>query len=311
VIQDVVTILEGIESIVSPKTKVTYVKGCNVIGKEHNEISKAQRIARSADIAIVVVGENERQGLSGTNGEGRDVASLDLTGLQEELIRAVYETGTPTIVVLINGRPLSIRWTAENVPVIIEAWLPGEKGGHAVADVLFGDYNPSGHLPITIPRSVGQLPAYYNYGPSKAQWMKRGYVNLSSTPLFEFGYGLSYTSFEYENLVITPEKNGPAGEFRITFEITNTGNRPGADVVQLYMNDVISSVTTPVKELKGFEKVMLNPGEKKKVEFILTPEHLSFLDPKLKEIVEPGIFEVMVGGSSEDIRLQGKLEVVE
>jgi beta-glucosidase len=311
VTQDVVTVLEGIKNKVASNTKVTYVQGCNVIGKELNEILKAQEAARKAEVAIVVVGENERMGYQGTNGEGCDVSSLDLTGLQEELIRAVYETGTPTIVVLINGRPLSIQWTAENVPAILEAWLPGEKGGEAVADVLFGDCNPCGRLPITIPRSVGQLPFYYNYSPSKAHRMNQGYVDLILTPLFEFGYGLSYTSFKYENLVITPKESGTEGEFRISLEVGNTGNRSGAEVVQLYINDVISSVTVPVKELKGFEKVTLDPGEKKRIEFILTPEHLAFFNSSLKEVVEPGTFKVMVGSSSEDIRLTGKFEVVE
>ena len=311
VTQNVVTILEGIENKVTPKTKVTYVKGCNVIGNELNEILKAQEAARSADVAIVVVGESRR-----TNGEGRDMSSLDLTGLQEELIKAVYETGTPTIVVLINGRPLSIRWTAENVPAILEAWFCGEKGGIAVADVIFGDYNPSGRLPITIPRNVGQLPVYYNYMPGKSHWIKDGwggkvYADMPASPLWEFGYGLSYTSFEYKNLAITPKESGVEGEFRISLEVTNTGSRLGAEVVQLYINDVISSVTLPVKELQGFGKVILNPGEKKRIEVALNSEHLSFFDQNLKAVVEPGTFKVMVGSSSDDIRLEGEFEVVE
>jgi len=326
VTQDVVTVLDGIKKKVSSNTKITYVKGCDVIGNEYhlrsgavnfkelNEIDKAKEAAQKSDIAIVIIGENERKGPLGTNGEGRDAATLDLTGLQEELIRAVHETGTPTIVVLINGRPLSIRWTAENIPAILEAWIPGEKGGDAIADVLFGDYNPSGRLPITIPRSVGQLPMYYNYSPSKDYYINErstGYVAMSGSPLFEFGFGLSYTTFAYDNLKITSEKNGNYGEFNISLDVTNTGSRSGAEVVQLYINDVISSVTTPVKELQGFEKVMLNPGEKKRIEFALTPEHLSFFDQNLKEVVEPGTFKVMVGSSSDDIRLEGEFKVVE
>jgi beta-glucosidase len=195
------------------------------------------------------------------------------------------------------------------VPAIIEPWFCGEKGGLAIADVIFGDYNPSGRLPITIPRNVGQLPSYYNYKYSKASEIDGAYVDMSATPLFEFGFGLSYTSFTYDNLVITPQQIGSEGDVHISLDVTNTGDRAGSEVVQLYINDVISSVTTPVKELKGFEKVTLNPGEKGRVEFMLTPEHLSLLDQNLKRIVEPGMFEVMVGSSSKDIRLKGEFEV--
>ncbi|MFC1542156.1 glycoside hydrolase family 3 C-terminal domain-containing protein, partial [Candidatus Latescibacterota bacterium] len=317
VLQDIVTVLDGIKNKVSSGTTVEYVKGCDVIGEDINEISEAQNAAKRADIAIVVLGENEwgTEGKKGTNGEGYDVASLDLTGLQEDLVKAVYETGTPTVVVLINGRPLSIRWIAENVPSIVEAWIPGEQGGTAVADILFGDYNPSGRLPITVPRHVGQLPSYYNYKPSKKHWIERGwgkaYADMSALPLYEFGFGLSYTTFEYSNLRIEPKETGPAGEIKISMEVKNTGDREGAEVVQLYINDVISTVTTPVKELKGFEKITLNSGEQKTVMFTLTPEHLSLLDRNLECVVEPGTFEVMVGSSSEDIRLTGNFEITD
>ena len=315
VLQDVVTILEGIKSKVSPRTKVVYVKGCDVIGDGTDEISKARKAAKKADVAIVVVGENEWQteGGKGTDGEGRDVASLDLTGRQEELVRAVYETGTPTIVVLVNGRPLSIRWTAEHVPAILEPWLCGEQGGNAVADVLFGDYNPSGRLSITIPRHSGQLPVFYNYKKSKAYWMYNGwskpYADMSSEPLFYFGDGLSYTTYEYSNLRITPPQTGPAGEIQVSADIKNTGNHQGAETVQLYINDVIATVSTPRMELKGFTKVALEPGETKRVDFALTPEHLSLINRHLERVVEQGTFEVMVGHSSNDIRLKGNIVI--
>lgn len=299
--QHVVTVLEGIQNKVSSKTKVTYVKGCNVIGNEVNEIEKAKKAAKSADIAVVVIGE----GGYTTNGEGRDVASLDLTGMQEDLLKAVHNTGTPTIVVLINGRPLSIRWAAENSPAIVEAWMCGEQGGNAVADVLFGDFNPGGKLPVTIPRHVGQLPVYYNH--SKSKWDK--YVDMPGTPLYEFGFGLSYTTFEYSNLQILPDKINPAGEAQVILDIKNSGKVKGEEVAQLYINDVISSVSTPVKELRGFTKISLEPGETKTVKFKILPEDLSLFDRNMKEVVESGIFEVMVGSSSEDIRLKGKLEV--
>jgi beta-glucosidase len=307
VLQHVVTVLEGIRNKVSPQTKINFIKGCEIIGNELNEIKKAAEAAKKADVAIVVVGENGEI----TDGEGNDMASLDLTGSQEELLKAVYSTGTPTIAVLINGRPLSIRWTAENIPAIVEAWMCGEEGGNAIADVLFGDYNPGGHLPVTFPRHSGQLPVYYNYKPSKAYWIqnRQQYVDMSYLPLYEFGFGLSYTSFEYSNLQISPEVTGPAGEVLVSVDVKNTGKRDGNEIVQLYIDDEISSMSTPVKELKGFENIRLVPGEKKTVKFKLTSELLSFLDRHLEPVVEPGMFKVMVGSSSEDIRLQGEFEV--
>lgn len=317
VLQHVATVLEGIKKKISPQTKVTYVKGCEVIGDGAHGIKQAAQAADKADVAVVVVGESHtnREGeVWATNGEGHDVASLDLTGRQEELIQAVYATGTPTVVVLINGRPLSIRWVAENIPAILEAWNCGEEGGNAVAGILFGDYNPEGRLPVTIPRHVGQLPVYYNYMPSKAYWARDGnrknrYADMPATPLWEFGYGLSYTTFEYSNLRITPEVTGPAGEVNVSVDVKNSGSREGREVVQLYINDEYSSVSTPVKELKGFEKISLAPGEKKTVKFRLTPDQLSLFDINLKPVVEPGTFSVMVGSSSEDIRLKGGFEV--
>jgi beta-glucosidase len=315
VLQNIVTILDGIKATVSQKTKIEYVKGCDVIGIDYNEISKARSAAKNADLAIVVLGENEWQAPNhtGTDGEGYDVASLDLTGLQEDLLKAVYATGTPTILVLINGRPLSIRWAAEKIPAIIEAWLPGEMGGQAVADIIFGDCNPSGKLPVTVPRHVGQLPVYYNYMPDKEEWINNGwgkaYADMPATPLWEFGFGLSYTKFEYANLKVNPRETGAYGEVRISVDVRNTGERKGSEVVQLYVRDLIASVTVPVKELKGFKKVMLEPGEQKRVEFILNHDDLSFYNKSMDLVVEPGTFAVMVGSSSEDIRLKGEFDV--
>ncbi len=317
VLQRIVTVLDGVRSKVSAGTTVRYIKGCDVIGEGTNEIAQAREAARNADVAIVVVGENEwnTPGKKGTDGEGYDVASLDLTGMQEDLVKTVYETGTPTVVVLINGRPLSIRWIAEHAPAIVEAWIPGEQGGAAVADVLFGDYNPSGRLPITVPRHVGQLPAYYNYKPAKAYWLRHGwgkpYADMSPEPLFDFGYGLSYTRFEYSNLRFDRTSIAPGGNVTISLDVKNTGKSSGEEVVQLYLRDVVSSVTTPVKQLRGFEKVALAAGETKTVRFVLRPEHLALLDRNLKWVVEPGKFEVMVGSSAKGIRLTGALEVTE
>lgn len=313
--QDIITVLDGIRSKVSSGTTVEYVKGCNVIGTDLNEISKAVQSARKASLAIVVLGENEWRSpnKTGTDGEGYDVASLDLTGMQEDLLKAVKNTGTPVILVLINGRPLSIRWAAENIPGIVEAWIPGESGGAAIADVLFGDYNPSGRLTITIPRHAGQLPVYYNYMPSREYWITKAwgkpYADMPFTPLWEFGFGLSYTKFEYSNLTINPAETGTFGEITVNADIRNTGNMKGSEVAQLYVRDVKASVMVPVKELKGFEKITLAPGETKSVKFRLIHDDLALLDRNMKWVVEPGTFEVMVGSSSTDIKLKGEFSM--
>ncbi len=303
ILQDIVTVLEGIRAKAAPGTKVLHVQGCEVMGERVNQIREAREAARQAQVAVVVVGESRR-----TNGEGRDVASLDLTGMQEELIEAVHATGTPTVVVLINGRPLSVRWAAENIPAIVEAWLPGEQGGTGVAEVLFGDVNPSGRLPVTFARHSGQLPVYYNHTATSS---RRGYVDLPGTPLWPFGYGLSYTKFEYDKLEISPARIRPDGEVQVAMQVTNTGNRAGQEVVQLYVNDLLSSASRPVLELRGFEKVSLQPGERRRVRFTLTPEDLSYFDAEMRRVVEPGSFEVLAGASAADIRLKGSFDVVE
>jgi beta-glucosidase len=314
VLQDITTVLDGIKAVL-PNADVQYVMGCKVIGDSLNEISEAAKAAINADVAIVVLGENEwsTPNKEGTVGEGYDVASLDLTGLQEDLLKAVYETGTPTILVLINGRPLSIPWAAEHIPAIVEAWIPGEKGGGAIADVLLGDYNPSGKLSVTIPAHAGQLPVYYNYMPSKQEWIDnhwgKAYVDMPATPLWEFGFGLSYTKYEYSNLKISPKETSDYGEIKISVDVSNEGNMKGSEVVQLYIRDLIATVTTPVKELKGFTKITLEPGEKKTVEFKLNHESLALYNRVMDYVVEPGTFELMVGSSSEEIKLKGEFEI--
>ncbi len=300
--QHIVTVLEGIKNKVSAKARVTYVKGCDITGDKLNEIEKAKTAAKAADVAVVVVGEAGYI----TNGEGRDVASLDLTGKQEELLKAVRSTGTPVIMVLINGRPLSVNWAAENIPAIIEAWMCGEQGGNAVADVLFGDYNPGGKLPVSIPKTIGQFPFYYNHSATKEG---AKYIDMSSTPLYEFGYGLSYTTFAYSDLKIVPEKLNSQGNVEVSFTVRNTGDRLGDEVAQLYINDVVSSTSRPVKELKGYERITLAPGESRTIRILLTPEELSLLDRNMQQVVEPGVFEILVGSSSADIRLKGQIEI--
>ncbi|MGC9063472.1 MAG: glycoside hydrolase family 3 C-terminal domain-containing protein, partial [bacterium] len=233
--------------------------------------------------------------------------NLDLPGVQEDLIREVSNAGTPVVVVLINGSAITMTRWIDGVQAILEAWYPGEEGGNAIADILFGDYNPGGKLPITFPKFVGQLPLYYNYKPSGRV---EDYADLRGTqPLFPFGYGLSYTEFKYSNLKISPEVIGKDGKVNISLDIENVGRYKGDEIVQLYICDLVSSVSRPVKELRRFKRVTLDVKEKKSINFTLTPEDLAFLDMDMKLIVEPGVFEIMIGASSLDIRLSGRFEV--
>jgi beta-glucosidase len=318
--QPVSTILAAIKAKASPLTKVVYAKGCAVNDGNKDGFAAAVQAAKNADVAVVVVGEQQRtEGTENpqepTDGEGHDVASLDLTGVQEDLVQAIQASGTPVVLVLVNGRPLSIRWEAAHVPAIVEAWQPGEAGGEAVADVLFGDVNPSGRLAITIPRSSGQLPAYYNYKPSKAYWIEKGwastggYADMPGTPLYPFGFGLSYTQFQYSNLHVRPAQIYSEGQTQVSVEVENTGKEAGVETVQLYLHERFAPVATPVKQLRGFERVALEPGQKKTVRFALGPEELQLLDRNLRWVVAPGTFDIMIGKSSADILLKETLEV--
>lgn len=302
-----VTVLEGIKNKVSPGTRVLYAIGCDLVDQSKEGFKEALEIARESDVVVAVMGENSGLFKRGLSGEGNDRTDLNLPGVQEELLKALKETGKPIVLVLLNGRPLSIKWEKENIDAIIEAWYPGEEGGNAIADVIFGDYNPAGRLPISFPAEVGQIPVYYNRKPSAFN----EYLTIDTKPLFPFGYGLSYTTFEYSNLVIAPEKVSPGSYVDITFKVKNTGNLAGEEVVQLYIHDEWASVERPVKELKGFARIHLEPQEEKEVTFRLFTDQLAFYDENMRFIVEAGTFEVMVGASSEDIRLRGKFEVTE
>jgi len=265
-------------------------------------IKAAASLAKKADMAIVIVGTN-----MSVESEAHDRADLRLPGLQEDLIKQVYAANPKTIVVLVNGGPLSIDWTKENIPGIIEAWYPGEEGGKAIGDVLFGNYNPGGKLPITFYKSGAQLLPFYDYNIRKG----RTYMYLKEKPLFPFGYGLSYTKFKFGNLKIKPEKINPTGKVYITVDVKNIGNLKGDEVAQLYVRDVDSKLVTPIKELEGFKRLTLNPGETKEIEFVLTTNQLAFYHSDLKKwIVEPGMFKIMIGSSSEDIRLTNDFEVM-
>lgn len=309
-----ISILEGIRNRVGSSGTVLYAEGCKITTGRQGwhawyddkvetpdpktqlaSIQAAAQVAHKAEVAIVVVGENEstnREAWSENHLGDRD--SLDLAGFQDQLIKAVVETGTPTVVLLINGRPLSINYAAEHVPAILEGWYPGQEGGTAAASVLFGDVNPGGKLPITFPRSVGQLPDYYDHKPSR----NRSYVVADSRPLFPFGHGLSYTTFRFESLRVEPTTIGQAGTATVRVDVTNTGTREGDEVAEMYIHQRVSSVTRPVMELRGFRRISLKPGEKTTVEFPLTPEALSMLDVNMNKVVEPGVFDIMVGPSS-------------
>ena len=306
--EDAVTLLAGIKSKVSPPTKVMYAKGSEINNDSTEGFEQAVRIAQEADAVIVAVGESAEM-----SGEAASRSTLDLPGRQLDLVKAVRATGKPVVVVLMNGRPLSINWIAENVPSILETWFAGTQAGNAIADVLFGDVNPGGKLPVTFPRSVGQVPLYYNHRntgrpPDANNKYTSKYLDLPWTPLFSFGYGLSYTQFKFSNLQLSAQRIRPDGSLKVTVELENEGQRAGDEVVQLYVRDVSASVTRPVKELKGFQRLTLQPGEKKRVEFTLGPEQLGLYDRNMKFVVEPGEFRVMVGPNSEDL-IESKLDV--
>jgi beta-glucosidase len=248
-------------------------------------------------------------------GEARSRSSLGLPGRQLDLAKAIQATGKPVAVVLMNGRPLSINWVAENVPAILETWFAGSQGGHAIADVLFGDVNPGGKLPVTFPRSAGQAPLYYNHmstgrPPDPNNPYTSKYIDVPWTPLYPFGYGLSYTEFRFSNLQLSAPRIPSHGSMKVSVEVENIGKRAGDEVAQLYIRDVVGSRTRPVKELKGFERITLRPGERRRVEFTLTPAELGFYDRDMRWVVEPGLFKVWVGANS-DSGLESSFEVVE
>ena len=299
---DVVTLLAGIRAKVSPSTEINYAKGCDIDSDSAEGIDEAVRAARKSDVVIVAAGES-----AAMSGEASSRSSLDLPGRQLELIKAVQATGKPMVVVLMNGRPLTINWIAANTPAILETWFAGTQAGNAIADVLFGDVNPGGKLPVTFPRSVGQEPLYYNHKntgrpPDANNKYTSKYLDVPWTPLFPFGYGLSYTQFQLSNLQLSKRRISPDGRLTVSVEVANTGKRTGDEVVQLYIRDMAASVTRPVRELKGFQRVTLRPGEKRRIEFTLGPEHLGFYNREMRFVVESGEFKVMVGNSSADER---------
>ena len=311
-----VTVLDGIKERVGDRAKVLHGEGCKItIGgswgedqvvpsdpeEDRKQIAEAVEVAKQSDVIVLAIGGNEqtsREAWARTHMGDR--TSLELIGRQDELVKAMLATGKPVIVFLFNGRPLSINHISQNVPVIYECFYLGQETGYAVADVLLGSHNPGGKLPITIPRSAGHLPAFYNYKPSA----RRGYLFDDVSPLYAFGYGLSYTTFEIGAPKLAKTKINRKDSTSISVSVKNTGSRAGTETIQLYIRDVVSSVTRPVKELKAFQKVSLKPGESKTVTLEITPESLAFYDINMDYVVEPGDFEIMVGNSSRDEDLQ-------
>lgn len=326
--KNVVTVLEGIKKHVGKQTKVTYVKGCDIRDTTQTNIPEAVEAARNAEVAIVVLGgssardfkteyqdtgaaliqtEKSYSKLSDMeSGEGFDRSTLMVMGKQLELLYKVVETGTPVIVVLIEGRPLNLAGYEEKVSALLTAWYPGQEGGSAISDILFGDYNPAGRLPVSVPKSVGQLPVYYNNLIPDRQ----AYVDGDSKPLFNFGYGLSYSEFEYSNLKIATIEEDDSIHIKVSFNLTNKGEYDGDEVPQLYIRDLVGSVVTPRKQLKDFTRVHLKAGETKTIFFNLSAEELSLFNLQMQKVVEPGYFSVMIGASSEDIRLDDKFKIM-
>ncbi|MBP3983523.1 glycoside hydrolase family 3 C-terminal domain-containing protein [Pseudoxanthomonas helianthi] len=313
-----ITVLEGVRRKLGNAAEVRYAKGVEVAGgnwprietlpeplsaEERAGIDEAVRAATGADVAVVVLGDGDR-----TTGESLSRTSLDLPGRQLELLQAVQATGTPVVLVLINGRPMSINWADAHVPAILEAWFPGDQGGTAIADALFGDYNPGGKLTVTFPKTAGQIP--FNF-PSKPNAQSELEKSRSNGALYYFGHGLSYTKFDYGGLRIAPLKQKADGKVTVSVDVRNTGDRAGDEVVQLYTRDLVSSVTTYEQNLRGFERIHLAPGETRTVSFTLAPADLALLNREMKRVVEPGKFRVMVGGGSQDIRQQAEFEIVQ
>jgi beta-glucosidase len=296
----VVTVYEGLKNKFGDDVKIIYAKGCDVKGNNRSGFDKALKAARKADVVVMVMGES-----ADMSGEAASRVDLNLPGVQAELINAIAETKKPVVLVLLNGRPLTLSNVESKVNAIVESWHLGIRHGNAVADVLTGDYNPSGKLTVTFPRSAGQIPIYYNHkntgrpGDPENKFSSK-YVDLPSSPLYPFGYGLSYTKFKYTGIKVENNRLTTLDDLIVSVNVKNVGKCEGVEIVQLYIQDKTGSVTRPVKELKGFQRVALEAGEQKTVQFRVPVQELGFYDLDMKYTVEPGDFSVMIGGNSED-----------
>jgi beta-glucosidase len=303
---------QGLRERLPANTQLAYAKGCGIADTSRGGFEEALRVAKASQLVILSVGESRDM-----SGEAHSRASLQLPGVQEELMKAIHATGVPVVVVINAGRPLIFNWTADNMPAIVYSWWLGSEAGNALADVLTGDYNPSAKLPMTFPRAEGQIPIYYNHfntgrpaASDSDRNYKSAYTDLPLSPRYAFGYGLSYTTFRYDNLQLDKKKMKAGGQISLQLKVTNTGKYAGEEVVQLYLRDRFGSVVRPVKELKDFRKISLQPGETKTVQFIINKEKLSFYNDQLQWIAEPGVFDVMIGSASDDIRLTEVIELM-
>ena len=305
------SVLEGIQAHAGKNTKILYAQGCPVVELDRSGFDEAVRAAGQADIVVLVLGDKSGLTPDCTTGETRDSADLHLPGVQEQLAETMIATGKPVVVVLVTGRPYAINSISEKANAILEAWLPGEEGGAAIAGTLFGEFTPSGKLPMSFPRHAGQMPLFYNQKPSggKSNWYIN-YTNVEASPLYPFGHGLSYTTFEYDNLSISSEQVKAGGVVTVSLDVKNVGKVAGDEVVQLYVCDEYASIPRPVKELKGYSRLALQPGESRSVTFNLPVDQLAFYDEDLNLVVESGTFKVMIGSSSADIRAEGAFEVI-
>jgi len=308
----IVSLMEGMKNH-APDTKFVYAEGCTITGTSHDGFADAVAAAKKADVVVMAMGEAPDM-----TGEAKSRSNIHIPGEQEELIKAIKATGKPVVVLLMAGRPMVFNWTADNVPSIVYAWWLGTQGGNAMADVLYGDYNPSGKLPITFPRSEGQIPIYYNHyntgRPAKSDtdlFYVSAYNDLRNSPQYAFGHGLSYTAFEYQNMELGKFKPSVKGlkPIQISFMVKNTGKRAGEEVVQLYIRDMVSQPVRPIKELKDFKKILLQPGEARRVTFTIKRDELAFYNDKLERVTQPGTFQIMIGSASDDIRLQKSFEL--
>lgn len=326
------TVLEGIKQLVGDQIKINYAKGCDLIGADKSGFDEAVKAANQSDAVVVVLGttsvvfsgvgwnghapENEPKDPF-TCGEGYDVTDINPQGVQRDLLQAVYKTGKPVILVLVHGRPWSIAWEKENIPAILEAWYPGEKGGTAIANILFGKVNPSGRLTVSIPQSTGHIPVFYNmvnsnkgfyHNPGTPDKPGQDYVFSSTAPLFPFGYGLSYTTFGYSNMKISADSFTAGQKVNVSVDVKNTGTVAGKEVVQMYLANKINSVSTPIMALKGFDKVDLQPGETQTVKFTVSPDDIAIWNADMKHVTEPGPFDIMIARSAEDVVLKKTVE---
>jgi len=309
----VVSQWDGLQHKISNKVKLLYAKGCSIDGDNKDGFTEAVNVAKQADVVILSIGERRDM-----TGEAKSRSNINIPGVQEDLLKALLATGKPIVVLINAGRPLVFNYTADNAPAILYTWWLGSEAGNAIADVLFGDYNPSAKLPVTFPLSVGQIPIYYahfNTGRpalnDNNRFYTSSYNDLSIYPKFEFGYGLSYTTFQYSNLQMSKKKMYSNDQIKVSVTITNTGKYDGEEIVQLYLHDVVGSVARPVEELKDFRKVKLAAGQSETIKFIIDLEKLSFYNQQLQWVAEPGKFDLLIGASSRDIRLKDSFELVE